>query len=141
MSQLVKQWSALTAVSWEAGEANPHYQKIDQFYKGDLLAFYMDIGSMFTLVDDESDAAAIRETLHKVASTCEHGWHWTLDEFTTFTPDPEGKSTMPDGTKVKVSDLRRHLWFNFDSADDAMLCRLAIGELRSGKHVERGRLS
>lgn len=140
MNEQTQIWSALTALSYDVGESNPHYQKLDQFYKGDLLAFYMDVGSMFSLIDGE-DATVVREVLHTVETTCKQGWHWTLDEFTTFTPDPEGKSTMPDGTKVKVADLRRHLWINFDSADDAMLCRLAIGELRSGKYVERGRLS
>lgn len=96
---------------------------------------------MFALVDDDIEGEFIRQKINTVMATCQHKWHWTVDEFAVFVADDSGMSTMPDGTKARVSDLRRQLWINFASPDDAMLCRLAIDELRSGKHVERGRMS
>lgn len=127
---------------WADKEIHSRHQGMDLFDKDHPLSFYLDVGSIFSLEYDVDDhGELIRQKLNTVMATCQHNWHWTVDEFTVFVADADGLNIMPDGNKARVSDLRRQLWINFASPDDAMLCRLAIDELRSGKHVERGRMS
>lgn len=129
------------ATVWADKKIHPHHQRVDLLDKDHPLSFYLDVGSMFSLVDEDVYGKFILNTLNTVMARCKGNWYWTIDEFAVYVADAEGRSRMPDGTKARVSDLRRQLWINFASPDDAMLCRLAIDELRSGKHVERGRMS
>ncbi len=105
------------------------------------LSFYVEIGSIFDIggrvgsFPDLDDAI-----LDQVAKICKHDWQWSWDEYSTFAPDTNGRSTMPDGTRVSVDDVRRRLWIHFDSKDDAMLSRITVVDLRNARHADSGRM-
>jgi len=120
--------------------SHPSFVRYEDFPKDPEVTFFMDMGSLFQLAY-EDDITPIFRILEWLEANCRQGWRWTIDEKTEFVPDPTGKSILPNGKRASVSDVRRQLWINFDSRDDAMLSRITLVDLRNMRHANCGILS
>jgi hypothetical protein len=85
--------------------------------------YFFDTGSVLRFGTSEYDEQidAIVQCLAQLDELCRADWHWYVKLENIF---------VPNDPWHKITDRRRYLWINFASADDAMLCRLSILELR-----------
>jgi len=116
-----------------------HNHAVDAFPKEDELSFFMDLGSIFSGAENSADE--IEKVLSWLIHNCQHRWQWIVNESVIYRADDNGKTTLPDGSRVSVSDMRRRLWINFDSRDDAMLSRITLVDLRNARYANCGILS
>jgi hypothetical protein len=96
--------------------------------------YYFDTGTVMQFGTSNYDAqmVIILNTLEQLDRLCKADWHWYVKLENIFEPNDVWR---------KIVDRRRYLWINFASADDAMLCRLSILELRKIADANCGRLS
>jgi hypothetical protein len=100
--------------------------------------YYQDIGTLITMSETHLDGliAQMRDTLTLIEDTCVSKWRWGWQDRTRIGETFSGFTTSPN-----ILDSRRLLWICFDSADDAMLVRMIVNDLKKGEYVNGGRVS
>lgn len=102
--------------------------------------YFVDLGSVLTMdVDGTIDIA--RRNLEEINRLARGLWFWAFMERPIYEAAAGGKSTLPNGTNANAVDYRRELWINFASANDAMLSRITLVDLKGARYADSGRCS
>ena len=90
--------------------------------------YQIDLGSIIQFLIPAPDFEYItNDLLAKIDSICRWNWQWSNGD----------QAVNEDG---QILDMRRVLYFNFASPDDAMLVRMSISDLQKVKYADGGGL-
>lgn len=121
------------------------HHKFPEERTGEALEFQIDMGSVMGLmIDDAAMHDRFSHILNEVGRICRDSWSWYSSDETIMSMVPlsslgTGSRFKDDDTLMEApTDLRRMLYINFASRDDAMLVRMTVEDMRSVKNADSG---